>query len=67
MKDIQKAFEVIKDRPISEFWDFIDQRYKDRKKSGTLVDYFTITRTYAEMGLALHDFAEHIRRENAKN
>ena len=67
MKDIQKAFEVIKDRPISEFWGFIDQRYKDRKKSGTLVDYFTVTRTYAEMGLALYNFAEHIRSQDAKS
>ena len=67
MKDIQKAFEVIKDRPISEFWDFIDQRYKDRKKSGTLVDYFTVTRIYAEMGLALYNFAEHVRSQDAKS
>ena len=66
MQKFNKAYEVVKDRPISELMTFLENRYDQIKKND--LEWFKATRTVAEVGLALYDFAEHIKEtENAES
>jgi hypothetical protein len=59
MNDVHEAYELVKDRPISELMTFLENRYDQIKKND--LEWFKATRTVAEVGLALYDFAEHIK------
>lgn len=63
MTGIEDAYEEAKNRTIGELFNYLSE--ESNKKTG--VELFKATRTLAEVGLAIYDFAEHIRRENAKN
>ncbi len=58
--DFEKVFEEVKQRSISELFDFLIIR----SKSKTGIEQFKASRTLAELGLAIFDFAEYMKGEN---
>ena len=60
MEDFEKVFEEVKQRSISELFDFLIIRSKSKKG----IEQFKASRTLAELGLAIFDFAEYMKGEN---
>lgn len=60
MEDFEKVFEEVKQRSISELFDFLIIRSKNKKG----IEQFKASRTLAELGLAIFDFAEYVKGEN---
>lgn len=58
--DFEKVFEEVKQRSISELFDFLIIRSKSKKG----IEQFKASRTLAELGLAIYDFAEYVKGEN---
>lgn len=58
--DFEKVFEEVKQRSISELFDFLIIRSKSKKG----IEEWKATRTLAELGLAIFDFAEYMKGEN---
>lgn len=57
MAAIEDAFEDVKNRTIGELFNYLTE--ESNKKEG--VELFKATRTLAEVGLAIYDFAEHLK------
>lgn len=58
--DFEKVYEQVKAKPISELFDFLIIRSKSKKG----IEEWKATRTLAELGLAIFDFAEYVKGEN---
>ena len=57
--DFEKVYEQVKAKPISELFDFLI--IKSKGKRG--IEQFKASRTLAELGLAIFDFAEYMKGE----
>lgn len=57
MAAIEDAFEDVKNRTIGELFNYLTE--ESNKKKG--VELFKATRTLAEVGLAIYDFAEYLK------
>lgn len=57
MAAIEDAFEDVKNRTVGELFNYLTE--ESNKKKG--VELFKVTRTLAEVGLAIYDFAEHLK------
>lgn len=57
MTGIEDAYEEAKNRTVGELFNYLTEQ--SNKKKG--VELFKATRTLAEVGLAIYDFAEHLK------
>lgn len=63
MTYLNDAWKEVKDRPISELYNYLVTRTNEVKG----VELFKYTRALAEVALAIYDFADHIKETgNAK-
>ena len=59
---------IVGDKPIKDLYSFLLDKCEQEKDKGDTVQMFKSTRTLAEVGLAMYDYAEHLKEKgNAKN
>ena len=57
VKELDEDLDKVRDRTIGELMDFLISKTNEAK--GT--ELLKITRTFAEVGLAIYDFADYLR------
>lgn len=60
-KELDGVWNTVKDKPVGEFLNFLNDRCKHGKES-TYKEFFN-TQAYAVCGMAVVDFAKHINGE----
>ena len=64
MADVRDAFQVVKDKTIEDFMDYLQYRYEQSRNNGEVLEHFKATRAYAEIGLAIYDYSEYLKEQS---